>query len=280
MKLTNNIRTQILAGLAVPLCTMQFASAALSAIETFSYPVGPLSGQNSSPSGFSGAWGSASANGSSTVTSGSLISPVAAGETGNKATLAGAAGGSAAIFRQLNSSLTTGTHYVGFTFRVNTDSIRTAGLSLYSGTTTERLFIGMSSIPGNADRSLRFAENGVTTPGGGTATAVTTGQTYQLVLRVDFDATNNNERLRLFVDQATEGVADGDANTVDLGTGGFDTIRLFAGGAQTGINAQIADFDGFRIATTYGEALAIPEPSAVMLLGSLGCFSLLLRRRS
>ncbi len=256
---------------AIALASLGTASAALTAKDAFDYTTGGLSGKGAAGGGWGGAWGNASANGTKDVVSGSLTSSVASGETGNKASMVGASGGSAAIYRTLSSSITTGTYYVGFTFQTNTTSARTAGLSLFDGTATEKVLVGISNNEGT--RKLLIS-NGTFTD----ATAITAanGTTNQMVLRVDM-STTGNETLNLFVDQATEGTANATLTSINFGASGFNTFRLFAGGASTD-PLQSAFFDEVRIGTTYADAL-VPEPSSAMLIGSFGALALLRRRR-
>ena len=264
------------AACAVTLASAGISHAALIAQDAFDYASGALSGQGAAGGGWAGAWGNASTNGTKDVVTGSLTSPVAAGAMGNKASIAGASNGSAAIFRTLSSSITTGTVYVGFTFQTNTTSARTAGLSLFDGTSNEEVLVGITNNEGT--KKLTIGSDGV--DASSTITAVN-GVTNQLVLRVDFAA--GNETLNLFVDQASEGTANATLTNQDFGANGFNSIRLFAGGERlTGLNspnaAQSVFFDEVRIGTTYADAL-VPEPSSAMLIGSFGALALLRRRR-
>lgn len=243
---------------------------AVTAQDAFNYTVGSdnLSGQGTAGNGWAGAWGNASSSGTQSVTTGSLDSPVTTFESGNKTTIQTGGTNNSLIFRSLASPITTGTVYVGFIFKRNTASNRTAGLSLYSGLSTELLLIGI-----NDDSAGKLQISGTNT-----TTTATNGTSYQLVLRVDFNASGSNEALNLFVNQAAEGTADATISNLNFAAG-FDTIRLFAGSSRNGLGAQSADFDEVRIATTYADALAIPEPSAALLVGCLGALTLLRRRR-
>lgn len=242
-------------------------SAEVIAQDAFDYPSGaPLAGQNGG-SGFAGAY-----TGSGTVTAGSLDSPVATGESGNKANLAGTSGGSAAAFRTLSAPITTGPVYIGFIFERNTNLFRSAGLSLFDGTTNEEVLIGISN-------NENTGKLGLGSGGGFSASTTTATQdtSFQLVARVDFNATGA-ETVRLFINQATEGTADATRLTeFSDGTAGFNAIRLFAGGGNNPSGIQNADFDEVRIADNFAQAL-VPEPASLALLG-LGGLMLLPRRR-
>ena len=254
---------------AIALASLGTASAALTAQDGFdSYSTGAIGTQGSAGSGWAGAY-SSTTNGSATVTSGSL----GAVSTGNKVMLSGVTAGSATTVRDLSPTIT-GNFYIGFSFQSNSDSVRSAGIQLRSSDSSEKAFIGISNGEGTRKLGIYGSTTGVS------STTAGNGTTYQLVVKVSFNASGSNEVLQLFIDQATEGTANATATYNFNGYNGsqenFGRIALFAGG---GADTTTASFDNVRIATTYAEALAVPEPSSALLIGSFAALALLRRRR-
>ena len=205
------------------------------------------------------------------MTTGS-IGPVS---SGNRLVVTGVTEGSAVAVRDLSPTIT-GDFYLGFSFRNETDNTRSTGLIIRSSGSEEKAFIGISNNSTDTRRLGIYAGTSSESP-----IAAGNGTTYQLVVKVSFNASGSNEVVSLFIDQATEGDADATAIYNFTGTNGneenFGRVALFAGGGGSGTNAS--SFDNIRIATTYAEALAVPEPSSAMLVGSFGALALLRRRR-
>ncbi len=240
------------------------ASADIIAQEAFAYDAGSLA-TNNGGSGFASGW-----TGAGNVTAGSLDSPVTTGETGNKATVTGGAS-SATAFRILDANVNTGTVYVGFIFTRKTTGTRTTGLSLFDGS-NERLLIGVSGNEGNGDLFI----SGSNSSSGDTNINATPGTAFQLVAKIVFNA-SGDETVSLFVNQATEGIADA-TNIASFDGSGFDRIRLFGGSTRSAPEGTgSGDFDEIRIADNYAQAL-IPEPASLALLG-LGGLLMLPHRR-
>jgi len=105
------------------------------------------------------------------------------------------------------------------------------------------------------------------------------GSTFQLVLKITKTGVGhalNYTQSDLYVDQGTEGTPDatmaGTDSTVD------DVLRFALRTHLFDLNSDYAYLDEIRVATTYAEALAIPEP-ATMGLMAVGAVALLRRRR-
>ena len=254
---------------AIALASFGTASAVVLASDNFnSYATGTVGDQGAAGSG----WGSSYfpvSSGTATVTTGS-IGPVS---TGNRLVVSGVTAGSAVAVRDL-SPIITSDFYVGFSFRSDTTSNRSAGFQIRSSDSSEKAFIGISNGEGTRKLGIYGSTTGVSSITAGN------GTTYQLVVKVSFNASGSNEVVSLFIDQATEGTANATATYNFNGYNGsqenFGRIALFAGG---GTDTTTASFDNVRIATTYAEALAVPEPSSALLIGSFGALALLRRRR-
>ena len=163
----------------------------------------------------------------------------------------------------------TGTLYYGFDFTVLNNAGESgggglfAGVQLYNGN-SERIGAGNDWAPVNIGfvGGSGFADNETSTP-------YVVGQTYRLVVKVEFFGGDDDD-LFLWVDPASE--AD-PADAIDSGNTVFNNIRLRAGNSS-----GLVGFENIVFATTFAEA-AIPEPSSLALLG-LGGLCVLRRRRS
>lgn len=241
------------------------------AYEGFDYDTGSLAGQ-SGGDGFSGAWG-AIANGTINVVTPGL----GAGDlpTSGNAVFIEPASGTTTILRSLSSTLGADgtTTYVSFLAHQTTGN-RFFGVSLYSGG-AERLLIGSSSNP----------NWGITVPGGlGGHTAFSSTPKIAedpvlLVLRIDSVAGNDTLRLYVLPEPVEDEPVAASATMTAYNLGTFDRIRIGAGFADAGNPTSKGYIDELRIATTWEDALAVPEPASLGLLLAGGTLIGLRRRQ-
>jgi hypothetical protein len=262
---------------AIAMASLGSASAVVIATDDFNtYSTGALGPSNggSAGAGWSGAWSGATSPGTAIVTTTSLAPTT----SGNRVVVSGASTGSALPLRFLTNYLNTATVYLGFVFRNETTSIRSTGLSL-SSDASDKAFIGISSFYETRRLGILGGTNSALS-----STTVANGTTYRLVVKLQFDVSSGNEVLNLFINQATEGVADATATYDFFGLSGnnnqgINRVGLFAGGTMGDQAFTTSSFDSIKFATTYAEAMTVPEPSFAMLIGSFGAIALLRRRR-
>ena len=135
---------------------------------------------------------------------------------------------------------------------------------------------GMSSFDFGAERVFfgwkggkwRIEENGVSHTESPTLIAES-GKTYKLIAMVDFD----NDRVRFWINPTGSSKEDtADIERVYTPNNWHSAVRLGSGGD--------AQFDNFKVSTTFEEALNVPEPATMLLLlgGAAGLISRKSRR--
>lgn len=232
--------------------------AALLSYESFDYTAGNLVGQNGG-TGFSGAWSAFNGANGTTVVQAAGLEYSSLETDGGKAYITPTGGSSTGALRNLDATYSSGTVYLSFLTNLD-DGARFFGLSLYDGG-TERLLIGKQG----GQTSWSLSGPVVTAQTSGTVTLDTT---FLMVLRVDFDASGANERLRLYIDP-TLGVEPAVAQ-IDLLTSTsfqFNALRIAAGFTSGPQAAAIGSFDEIRVGTTYADVTPVPEPHVAALLG-------------
>ena len=256
----------LLAGIAAVMIggsTRAFATPIAS--ESFDYTDGSaLAGQNGG-SGWSGGW-----TATGTGTGPSVASPGLSSSTmdtsGLKASLPNTNVGALRVPTS-SPDADGSTVYLSFLARQTSSGTGGySGLSLFSGTGTETLFLG---------RPTNAANWGVDPKAGTGAVLSTSPAAAQslLVARIDFGAgtTAGNERVRLYVNPGSTEPAVADVNLPDKANFTWDRIRLQAG------NGGTADWDEVRIGTTFADV--VPEPATAGLLAVAGAGLLARRRR-
>ncbi len=261
-----------LAGAAVlSLVATPKANAVLLAYEGFNYATGTLSGQNDG-TGWAGAWSSNDAAG--TVQVAGLTKPNIT-TTGNRFRTDGDNQG---IFRTLGAARNTAgtTTWGSFLMRVDGTLNDYAGLSLFTGTGSERFFIGRLfgnpiqygvEAAGIQDRTIRSS----------TAVDATTRLLVFSLTSIGADTT-----VSLYIDPATGGAAPTTADATTFRPNFvFDTIRIQAG--QSGLARY--GFDEVRFGTTFadvtpGAVVVVPEAgSLALILPALGVLGAVIVRR-
>lgn len=247
------------------------------AYDPFNSGVGSLGGAESTSPGFWPTNGQQWSNvdGLGSIASGSLVSPTLTIPTdGNRASLA-SDGSQVAGFRAFGTTFNNGSNSeLWFSFLYGAGDGINEGISLYSGGASgnEEMFFGgtgggVLAIRALGGRSVtggdQFANSGVT------AVASTT---YLIVARVAFGSSYTiwvnptGESLGLPTGGSTASI------TANLQNFSLDTIRL----GIDGPDGSVAQFDEFRMGTTY--AAVVPEPATLALLGSGGLAALFLPR--
>ena len=243
---------------------------AQTASDSFNYTAGTgaLANQNGG-SGWSSNWGGGtnsvtspgltfSKNGQTLVSSGNMATTVG-NDTGN--------------FRQLPSTISTGTEWVSLLTKLDSGTGGTgyAGFSLFNGG-SENLFIGQPFNNPNWGLDQSTGLQATTVPVDGT--------THLLVAQIDYGAgAGGQDRVRLYIDP-TPGLSAPDVTpAVDVSTtrsASFNQVRI-----QAGSGASPIDFDEVRLDTSYAGVTpaAVPEPMTLGLLG-VAAAGLLARRRS
>ncbi len=247
------------------------AQATLIAYDGFDYTASQSVAGLAGGTGWSGAWGSVAGGAISVTSPGSTYSGL--NTTGNGVTVTPASGltSSSRSFATINS----GTVYFSVLVDNTNGGTRVLGMRLFNNS-TEVASIGMPN--GVGTWSMWLFGNTVRSSTISTVSDVPT----LLVLRVDFNVTGYNERIRLYVNP-TPGAAEpvtasaeytGDAiaaiNKIDL-------IAGYSNGVQT---TTVGTFDEVRIGTAWGDVTpqAVPEAASAAVLGAFAGATLLARR--
>ena len=252
------------------------SQATLIAYESFSGSEGTLIGQTGGTG--LGAWSElVSGHGTTTVYSDGLTYS-SLDTTGGRAYIVPAVSGKTGASSTLTTSVNTGTAWLSFL--INSDSgTRYCDLSITSGSTAETVFIGHNS--GVSTWGLSgSALTGVTSTN--SSVAVNPGVTTLMLLRVDFNTSGDNERLRLYINPDVT-ITDPDLLTaqVDVTTissFSIDGITIAAGyGSGTTTKASV---DEIRVGTELKDAVAaVPEPQSSVLVAAGLCLILILSRK-
>lgn len=244
------------------------ANAALIAYDGFAYSAGALAGQNGG-TGWAGAW---SGTGSGNVVATGLTTPSLT-TTGNRFQTGGNNNGA---FRTLavGQNTASGTIWGSFLVRLDGTASDYAGLSLFTGTANERIFIG--KYFGSPVYGLEASG-----PGGVGIPSTTTVDATTRLLVFSLTSTGGTSTTSLFIDP----VIGGAAPTTPVATTTrpdfvLDTIRIQSG---LGSPAQYA-FDEVRLGTTFADvtpsAAVVPEAgSLALLLPALGVLGAVVVRR-
>lgn len=229
------------------------------AYEGFDYDTGTLAGQDGGD-GFSGAWGPVSAAGTINVVAPGLE----AGDlptTGNAVYLNPTSGTTTSLRSLTDAFGADGTTtYISFVAHQEVGN-RFFGLALFNNG-AERLLIGSSSNP----------NWGITTPSGlgGHTAFSSTGKIADdpvlLVLRIDSVVGNDTLRLYVLPEPTENEPVSASATMTAHNLGSINQLRLGAGFADAGNPTSKGSIDEIRIATTWEDALAIPEPASLGLL--------------
>jgi hypothetical protein len=252
------LRSRILVVAAVTLLLAGRAMASLIVYDGFDYTAGTgIEGQGSGSGWGQAVWYDNSGNGVNNTVTSPGFTYSAMPTAGNRVTTAGGNNGS---FRFLGTQGGSGTLYVSFLVqRASGGSSGYGGLSLFTGNSSEHLFIGQ-----------RFNQDvfGVERSGGGGANSGTTAATLSfLVARIDFNGANSSARLYVNPGLGSEpGTAQ--ATLSGFSSFNFDTVRIQSGDPTF-------HFDELRIGTTYADVAPVPEPAVQALLLFAGGAALL-----
>ncbi|MFZ4776784.1 MAG: PEP-CTERM sorting domain-containing protein [Terrimicrobiaceae bacterium] len=250
-------------------------SAQLLYYEGFDYSSGSLSTQNGG-TGFDNAWGTVGAGGSVNVQADSLLY----GDletSGGKAYLQPTATGGATITRNLDTNYNSGTVYVSFLTNLDAGT-RYFGLALDSSGSEMFLTGKPTTFGSTGDWSL---SNSTYLPGSPVSSgeAITLDTTALLVVRIDFNSSGTNERIRLYVNPTleTEPVS-ADIDLVTRSSISMNQIRLTAGYQIAGSPSSQGWVDEIRIGTDFASVTPVPEPGTFALFG-LGLAAMIVLRR-
>jgi hypothetical protein len=245
--------TPLALSLLAALITLSQASATIIAQDDFTYSDGALAGNGTAADGWNEAWRNTS--GGALVTSGVVTSD----------------GGRTMRNLDLTSIATSLGHTLG-----------ADGTSVFIGIDNEigNLFSAVefhNGGDGDGARNFYLGQNGgtgglYTKADGNTTAAVASSSTAAARYVIEINYLAGNDTAELFRDGISQGTI---AGTV-AGDLSFDRISFAAFVGSTTLLAT----DNLRIATTYAEAFAIPEPGTYALLAGLtGLVFVMLRRR-
>lgn len=177
---------------------------------------------------------------------------------------------------QLSSAVSTGTLYLSFLINID-EGTRYCGLALSATGVSEALLVGRNST------STEWTLSGGTVTGTSSHVPIAYDTTTLMVLRVDFNASGTNERLRLYINPTTTvGSTDELTANIDMYTTSSLTVNgltLAAGATNGTVTAALTSFDEIRLGTTLGDVLVVPEVGSFSLaLSGLGFLAFLRRK--
>lgn len=267
---------------ALALSAVSASQAALLVYDGFDYTAGVINGTQSGGTGWSTNWVVGEANAPSIVspgltftgldTEGNALSDATVQSRGTRRTFdnTGLGGDGTSIwFSALYNHTSAGSD---FRLKFFGSSSLSLGVSDYA--TALNSGIGFHFLGGTG---LRVENQNVQI---GTATSLAVNTVNLIVGRIDFSDTLNQDRVLLWVNPTISGTAPLDSLaaqnvTLQLQTTLGNAVAARWGGAGTGI------VDEIRLGTTFGDVVAIPEPSTyVLVLGGLGALVWLRRRAS
>lgn len=223
--------------------------AELTAYEDFNYTVGPLTGQ-AGGTGFAGPWKLVGAGaGLSAVESAGLDYPSLA-TAGGKVLLTPSQGPELCVYRKLSHVYNSGTVYVSFLANLQ-EGTRFFGLALVESNMNRPVVIGRNTGLMQWTLSGSAIKNGVTGK-----SEITPKTTTLFVVRIDFDMSGDNERIRLYVNPTLE--SEPEKSTIVLNTSSsliFDGIMICAGYIKDDYTTAIVSFDEIRVGSSYEDVL-------------------------
>lgn len=253
------------------------------------YVAGELPGQNPTVTGYTGAWTDIDfGNAEPSISSGSLTytNPLYLGSSGDKVSVANnttggeiVVGNSGRVYRVLDSTLaatdsTSGAVYVSFLFQSGQETIATTyqTLALYNADTADanRNFdLGITTNGGQTGTAYNFGADGAYTSTG----VATDTNVHLFVVKFDLSTAALGDSVTVWVDPTLGGVGD---PTGGVTVSGKDLTwdRL----AFSDYDGNSASWDEVRWGTDFNSVTLVPEPASA-LLGSLGVFALMRRRR-
>ncbi len=169
-----------------------------------------------------------------------------------------------------------GTFYIGFDWTTTSFQNPT---SVGAGSSGNSFFGGLGVYNGGSERLL--IGNGFTGYRLGLGVGSTFGnstqdhllnQTYRLVTKFEINDGAANDTLSLFINQVTEGTPD-----ATLGSLNIDDFNRLTSRSGIGVD-DVSTISNVRIASDYNSAVAVPEPSSMLLL-SIGVSTIYIRRR-
>lgn len=236
--------------------------AAVLAYEGFNYTAGSSLYTQNGGIGWGGAWGSDS-DGTITVNNQSSWS----GTTGNFVSTAPSLATTTSL-RTLSSAITTGTIYISAYMDNLNDGQRFMSIGLYDGA-SERAYFGQRAITSNGIWGVYSGTNlsDSTSPSWGLSSP------SLLVLRIDFNDSNDLVNLRLYVNPnlslGEPGTASASLNNITLAS--LSGIAIGSGYTNGTLTTTNAAFDELYVTNSWASLGSVPEPgTATLLLGGLG----------
>lgn len=245
--------------------------AAVLVYDGFNYTAGSSLYTQNGGTGWSGAWGSDS-DGTITVNSQSSWS----GATGNFVSTAPSAGTTTSL-RSFSSAITTGTIYISAYMDNLNDGQRFMSIGLYDGS-SERAYFGQRAITSNGVWGVYSGAN----LGDSSSPSWGLSSPSLLVLRIDFNDSNDTVNLRLYVDPnlslGEPGAASASLNNITLAS--LSGIALGSGYTNGTLTTTNAAFDELYVTNSWASLGSVPEPgTATLLFGGLGAIWVFSRSR-
>lgn len=234
------------------------AHAALVAYEPFNYAAGTLAnGTASTASGFTGNWAvSAFPQIVNTALTYPGLTPT------NRAYQHAAAGAQTTV--GLASSLSSGTKYISFLFKGSGNSGGDSVGVFFKGNNATSLFCGFRTPDGASTTGFGLGTVNSTTLGVasalGSAVNINNTATHFLVIQIDFNTSDANDTIRLWIDPPANASVPGVAANVTASTFDVGTISAFGINITGGYNPIL---DEIRVGDSYGDVTGyVPAPSA------------------